>query len=683
MSEFQNTSYNFVAGKISTRINVWRSITSDERILEFVKGYSIEFVDKPFQKSIPKQIKFNDVEFQVIDEEIKESLSKGIIELVTQHTDDEYISNIFVRPKKNGKYRVILNLKHLNNFVEYHHFKMETLSAAISLVSKNCYFASIDLQDAYYSCNVCSDDRKFLRFFWNGEKYQYTCLAMGLASAPRIFTKMLKPVYSTLRKRGHANVAYIDDSLLISKTETECQRNVQETAQLLDRLGLTVNVEKSVFKPTRRIQFLGFIIDSESMTIALSDDRVLSIKGKCQDVLNQQQVTIRELAQLIGKLVSSEPGVRYAPLYYKSLEIEKDYHLKCNAGDFEAKIKISNSGKKTIEWWIYNVHMYPRSIINGNPSLIVKTDSSLSGWGAYNENNGECLQGIWSEDDLDKHINFLELKAGFIAVTTFCKEMRDCHVRLLMDNTVAVTYISKMGGKIESLNTLTISMWEFCIVRNIWLSASHIAGVENSEADFLSRNRNIDLEWMLDRDVYRQIEIKFGKCDVDLFASRLNYQFKPYVSYTPDKDATAVNALTMAWNKLMCYVFCPFSIMGTVLQKITSEEAEAVVIAPIWPTQHWFPQLLHMICENSYLLPDIPHLLTLPENPQKRHPLRKMRLGVFRVSGKPSKIEDYRRKLKPFFSHHGETQLKNSIGHILKNGCHFVTSGKLIFLKQM
>ena len=135
MSEFQNTSYNFVAGKISTRINVWRSITSDERILEFVKGYSIEFVDKPFQKSIPKQIKFNDVEFQVIDEEIKESLSKGIIELVTQHTDDEYISNIFVRPKKNGKYRVILNLKHLNNFVEYHHFKMETLSAAISLVS--------------------------------------------------------------------------------------------------------------------------------------------------------------------------------------------------------------------------------------------------------------------------------------------------------------------------------------------------------------------------------------------------------------------------------------------------------------------------------------------------------------------------------------------------------------------
>lgn len=116
---------------------------------------------------------------------------------------------------------------------EYHHFKMKTLSFAINLVSKNCYFASIDLQDAYYSCNVCQDDRKYLRFYWKGQKYQYTCLAMGLASAPRIFTKLVKPVFATLRKRGHANVAYKDDSLLISKTELECQGNVEQRAHLL------------------------------------------------------------------------------------------------------------------------------------------------------------------------------------------------------------------------------------------------------------------------------------------------------------------------------------------------------------------------------------------------------------------------------------------------------------------
>lgn len=79
--------------------------------------------------------------------------------------EDEFISNIFIRPKKNGKQRVILNLKRLNNCLEYHHFKMDTLKTAISLISKDCYMASIDLQDAYYSCKVNVNDRKYLRFF--------------------------------------------------------------------------------------------------------------------------------------------------------------------------------------------------------------------------------------------------------------------------------------------------------------------------------------------------------------------------------------------------------------------------------------------------------------------------------------------------------------------------------------
>jgi hypothetical protein len=215
VSTFQNTSENFSAGKISNYFGNWKLITSDANILSFVNGYSIEFDSDPSQTFIPKPIKFNDTDSVIIDNEIGELLKKGIIELVTTGDDnDEFISNIFVRPKKNGKFRVILNLKQLNQFIEYQHFKMETFTAALGLVSENCFFGSIDLQDAYYSCPVDEKDRKYLRFHWKGSKYQYTCLAMGLASAPRIFTKMLKPAFSTLRKRGHTNVAYIDDSLL-------------------------------------------------------------------------------------------------------------------------------------------------------------------------------------------------------------------------------------------------------------------------------------------------------------------------------------------------------------------------------------------------------------------------------------------------------------------------------------
>ena len=92
-------------------------------------------------------------------------LSKTFIE-TTDHTPYEVISNIFIRPKKDGGHRLILNLKGLNQFVTYHHFKMETLQSIIRLVEKNCYMASLDLKDAYYTVGVSPSHRKYLRFMW-------------------------------------------------------------------------------------------------------------------------------------------------------------------------------------------------------------------------------------------------------------------------------------------------------------------------------------------------------------------------------------------------------------------------------------------------------------------------------------------------------------------------------------
>lgn len=78
---------------------------------------------------------------------------------------------------------------------------MENIRSALCLVKKGCWMASIDLKDAYYSVPIYSTDRKFLKFMWKGQWFQYTCLPSGLLSAPRVFTKLLKPVFSTLRKQ--------------------------------------------------------------------------------------------------------------------------------------------------------------------------------------------------------------------------------------------------------------------------------------------------------------------------------------------------------------------------------------------------------------------------------------------------------------------------------------------------
>ena len=127
--------------------------------------------------------------------------SKEVLQLAN-HVPDSFISNVFIRPKKDGTFRMILNLKPRNEFVDYHHFKMDTFRTALKLIRPVCFMASVDLKDAYYSIPIAEQDRKFFMFQWKGEYYQFTCLPNGLSSAPRIFTKILKPVYAHLRSIG-------------------------------------------------------------------------------------------------------------------------------------------------------------------------------------------------------------------------------------------------------------------------------------------------------------------------------------------------------------------------------------------------------------------------------------------------------------------------------------------------
>ena len=90
----------------------------------------------------------------VVRTEIHKLLAKGVI-VQSQHEPDEFISPIFLLPKKDGTYRMILNLKRFNQYVVYHHFKMDTLDTGIKLMKPGChYMASIDLRDAYYTVAI-------------------------------------------------------------------------------------------------------------------------------------------------------------------------------------------------------------------------------------------------------------------------------------------------------------------------------------------------------------------------------------------------------------------------------------------------------------------------------------------------------------------------------------------------
>ena len=291
----------------------WREITSDPNILQYVQGVKISFIKGivPCQPAYRPSV-FNTQQSEIVQNEIQSLLLKGVLKESHSETG-EFVSTIFLRPKHDGSFRMILNLKQFNESVEYHHFKMDTLETVIRMMRPGCFMASVDLKDAYYTVPIHSDHQKYLKFVFNGTLYQYTCLPNGLSSAPRIFTKLLKPVYSTLHNKGHLSSGYIDDSYLQGDTVKECQQNIMDTAGLFSRLGFHIHPTKSVLTPSHILTFLGFILNSLEMTVSPTQEKVQNTTGACSDLLNMINPPIFEVAKVIGILLSNFPGLNSGP----------------------------------------------------------------------------------------------------------------------------------------------------------------------------------------------------------------------------------------------------------------------------------------------------------------------------------------------------------------------------------
>ena len=135
-----------------------------------------------------------------------------------------------------------------------------------------------------------------------------------------------------------------------------------------------------------------------------------------------------------------------------------------------------------------------------------------------------------------------------------CSTSSNCHIKVLTDNATAVEYLRNMGGSHSILcNELAREIWMWYRDKQIWLSVSHIPGVDNVLTDKASRVFDDTTEWKLDETIYLDITNLWGV--VDMFAYRSNYQTTPYVAWRTEPPAIAIEAFTLNWNYSLIYAF--------------------------------------------------------------------------------------------------------------------------------
>lgn len=584
-------------GKLQFYVPEWSKITKDPRILSWISGYKIPFNCTPIQTNIPKNENFSNIECIKIDTCLQKLVTKGAI-INCKPCEGQYLSKIFTVPKPNGDDRFILNLKGLNKFIQTEHFKLEDIRTVITLMTPNCYMATIDLQDAYFCVPIHNEHKKYLRFMWKSKIYEFQVLPFGLNTAPYVFTKLMKPVAQYLRSQGHVITLYLDDLINIGRSYSECQNSVQFIITVLTSLGFLINYEKSSLIPNKSVKFLGFILDSEKFHLSLPEDKISKIKTEVNYFLKISSCKIRSLSHLTGLLVAACPAVEYGWMYTKELERQKFLHLQIN-NDYESVMPVSNSVKEDLMWWLKNIEKPKNKIKCKQFQKEIFSDSSLTGWGASCEN--ETASGLWNDEERKQHINFLELSAAYLALKTFCQDINNCEILIRIDNTTAVSYINRMGGiKYVHLNSITKKIWQWCEQKKIYLFASYIKSEDNVIADQESRRSHSEIECELNDIYFTKIIDTFASPEIDLFASRANTKCHRYASWKGDPDAYKIDAFTFSWSQYFFYAFPPFSLISKILQKIITEQSVGIVVVPKWEAQPWYPVFKKLAC-SKYL----------------------------------------------------------------------------------
>ena len=124
-----------------------------------------------------------------------------------------FYEHLFCVPKASGGWGPVLDLSFLNRFLRRVKFRMETNSSIRESIRQNDWGASIDLTDAYFHIPIHPRDRKWLRFVWEGQVFQFCALPFGLSLAPWIFTKVSRELCSSLHLKGLRVQMFLDDWL--------------------------------------------------------------------------------------------------------------------------------------------------------------------------------------------------------------------------------------------------------------------------------------------------------------------------------------------------------------------------------------------------------------------------------------------------------------------------------------
>ena len=534
-------------------------------------GYRVPFKDSPpplarTPVSFPTY-RAGSPRAQALRQEVEAMLAKGALE-IARDPGPGFYSRLFLVEKATGSWRPVIDLSHLNDFVQLTPFKMETVASVLLSVREGDFLASLDLKDAYFQIPIHGSSRKLLRFMSEGTVYQFKALCFGLSTAPQVFTRVFAAVSAWAHARGIRLLRYLDDWLVLSSSEKKAKESIRELLSLCRTLGIVINEKKSDLVPSQSAKYLGMTIDTGAGKVFPSLARVEKFLAVAERFCSMQSPPAQLWQVILGHLASLERLVPHGRLRMRSLQ----WHLKSQwspeSDPPSLPVALPEEARRDLSWWMVRDHLLV-GVRFGTPApdLHLYSDASSSGWGAHLLDQN--VSGVWSAQEKLLHINLLEMKALFLALQAFQEDVAGHHVTAMCDNSTVVAYVNKQGGTVSRpLCLLTSRLLRWMESFDVHLEARYLPGESNVLADVLSRRGQVvGTEWSLHPQVARALLRTWGNPSIDLFATCLNAKLPLYYLLVPDPQAVFEDAFRHPWDDLDLYAFPPFALVGRVIAR--------------------------------------------------------------------------------------------------------------------
>ncbi|XP_016150619.1 uncharacterized protein [Sinocyclocheilus grahami] len=577
----------------------WRRLPDISRwVLRTVRhGYTIQFRKgpPPFSRVLPTTVRPG--EASILSQEIVSLLEKGAIEeILPTQMESGFYSRYFVVPKKDGGFRPILDLRRLNLVLRVSKFKMLMVKSILSQVQSEDWFVTIDLKDAYFHIPIVKRHRKFLRFAFEGKAYQYCVLPIGLALAPRTFTKCMDASLAPLRLQGIRILNYLDDWLILAQSQDQARIHRDLSSpyprSLELRSGPALETESAGW---------GMEITPPSGGSFMAEVRVTPReRGYRGDTPHSDGVRLLQPVQSEDWFVTIDLKDAYfhIPIVKRHRKFLRLLGLMAAASPV---VQLGLLHMRPFQWWTksqnISQHSHPLRRIT-----TVTMDASLTGWGAVHQRRP--VGGVWTEVHRGWHINRLEMLAVLLALKQFLPQLRGYHVLVRTDNTAVVSYLNRQEGlRSRLLYRLTRRVLLWAQTKLLSIRAVHIPDRLNSGADLLSRQSLQDGEWRLHPQVVDLLWQRFGRAEVDLFALNMTTHC-PLRFFLSSPSPLGLDALAHKWLRTNLYAFPPIRLLPAVLFRIRSERVEhLLLVAPWWPTQSWFSDLVSLLAGPPWEVP--------------------------------------------------------------------------------